>query len=211
MWKDLLIFLAGAVVISLSGVMAPGPVTAATLAAGTRSRHAGALIAIGHGIVEFPLMFLILAGVGAVFRIVAVRIGIGLAGGAMLLLMGIQMLLAARKPVAVGAAPARRGPLLTGIVLTGGNPYFLLWWATVGLALATRAVELGILAFALFAVIHWLCDLVWLEALSLAAFGGSKLLGDRAQQVVLLICGTALVVFGALFAWDAGKQWLLPS
>jgi len=211
MWKDLVIFLAEAVVISLSGVLAPGPVTAATLAAGTRSRHAGALVAIGHGVMEFPLMFLILAGVGAVFQIAAVRIGVGLAGGAMLLLMGAQMLGGVGKAPQAEAQPPRRGPLVTGIVLTGGNPYFLIWWATVGLALATRAVELGILAFALFAAVHWLCDFVWLEALSLAAFGGSKLLGDRAQRVVLLVCGTALVVFGVLFAWDASKQWLLPS
>ena len=202
------IFLGQAVVISLSGVMAPGPVTAATLAAGTRSRHAGALIALGHGIVEFPLMLLIMAGMGALFELRGVRIGIGLAGGAMLGFMGVQMLLAARNPVEAEARTSGRAPLLTGVILTAGNPYFLLWWATVGLALATRAMALGVVAFALFAVIHWLCDLVWLEALSLASFKGSKLLGARTQQVVLAVCGAVLVAFGLWFGWDAGATWL---
>ena len=55
-------FLLTATAISLSGVLAPGPMTAATLAAGTRSRHAGAIIALGHGVVEFPLMLVIIAG-----------------------------------------------------------------------------------------------------------------------------------------------------
>ena len=69
---------------------------------------------------------------------------------------------------------------------------------------------MGILAFVLFAVAHWLCDFVWLEALSFAASKGSKLLGRRMQQIVLVVCGTALVVFGAMFLWDAGSVWLAP-
>jgi threonine/homoserine/homoserine lactone efflux protein len=97
----------------------------------------------------------------------------------------------------------RRNPFVIGIVLTGANPYFLIWWAIVGLALITQAVELGLLAFALFAVVHWLCDLVWLEALSLASHKGTELLGGRVQRIVLLVCGTMLVVFGVKFLVDA--------
>jgi threonine/homoserine/homoserine lactone efflux protein len=206
-------FLFDAAVISLSGVLAPGPVTTAALAAGTRRRHAGALIAVGHGIVEFPLMFLILAGIGIVFRWWGVRIGIGLVGGVFLVLMGVQMLRDVLKTSAPASAPepaagaSLRGPLWTGVILTGGNPYFLLWWATVGLALATRARGLGVVAFALFAIVHWLCDLAWLEALSLASYNGSRLLGGRSQRIVLSICAAAMLFFGVMFAWDAGKSW----
>ena len=206
---DLIAFLAQAVLISLSGVMAPGPVTAVTLGMGARNRHAGALVAVGHGIVEFPLMALLCVGVGQVFQIPQVRIGIGLAGGVMLLLMGIGMLRESRKVHDLTPATAKRGPLLTGVVLSAGNPYFLLWWATVGLALATRAAEFGILAFAAFAVVHWLCDLVWLEALSWTSHKGTKLLGVRSQKIVLAICGAALVVFAGVFFWRSG--WKLAG
>lgn len=57
-------FLVTTVAISLSGVMAPGPITAATLAAGTRSRHAGVLVALGHLVIELPLVLLLVAGIG---------------------------------------------------------------------------------------------------------------------------------------------------
>ncbi len=53
------LFLASVVVISLSGVLMPGPLFAVTLKKAAKSKVAGALIAVGHGIVEFPLMFLI--------------------------------------------------------------------------------------------------------------------------------------------------------
>ena len=203
-------FLAQAVVISFSGVMAPGPVTAVTIGLGARHRHAGALVAVGHGLVEFPLMVLIVLGVGRLLELPAVRAGIGLAGGVMLVVMAGGLLAQARRAGEVAPAAARRGPVLTGAALSAGNPYFLLWWATVGLALASRAVALGALAFVLFAVLHWLCDLLWLEALSWSAFHGSKLLGRRSQRVVLALCGAALAVFGGLFLFGAGRElWAL--
>ena len=127
-------FLITAIVISLSGVLAPGPMTAATLAAGTRSRHAGAIIALGHAVIEFPLMLIIVAGAGKAFELAPVRLSIGIAGGLFLLLMGVQLLLAARKEATNPEGGNGRHPFVTGIVLTGANPYFLIWWATVGLA-----------------------------------------------------------------------------
>jgi len=51
-----LFFLAQVLIISCSGAMQPGPVTATAIAMGARNRYAGTLLAIGHGIIEFPLM-----------------------------------------------------------------------------------------------------------------------------------------------------------
>lgn len=200
-------FLLNAVGISLSGVMAPGPMTAATLAAGLRSPHAGALIALGHATVEIPLMLLIVAGAGAVFRIPSVKLGIGVAGGAFLVFMGSQLLIALRNADVVESDAGERHPFLTGVVLTAANPYFLIWWATVGLALTTDAVSFGVLAFVLFGVLHWLCDLVWLEILSVASYKGTAVLGRRLQQAMLLVCGIALLVFGVLFFKDAWHDY----
>ncbi len=199
-------FLVKATTISLSGVMAPGPMTAATLAAGTHRRHAGAMIALGHAAVELPLVLMIMGVVGAgkFLQSENVQIAIGLIGGGFLLLMGIRLLAAARAAEDETETANQRHPLATGVVLTLANPYFLVWWAAIGLALTMQAVELGVLAFALFAVIHWLCDLVWLEALSLASNKGTELLGGRLQQIVLAICAVMLIGIGCDFICRAG-------
>ena len=188
--------------------MAPGSVTAATIAQGTRSKHAGALIAVGHGIIEIPLIFLIMLGLGAILEAHFVKIAIGLAGGAFLIWMGAQMLRQVRKADFAPEKAYTTGPVLTGFILSISNPYFLLWWASLGLNLAMKAKELGIIAFALFAFIHWLCDLVWLEILSTASFKGTTLLGPKSQRIVLAVCGAALIVFGAMFAADAVSSWI---
>ncbi len=201
---EIIKFLLSAITISLSGVMAPGPVTAATLAAGSRSRHAGVWIAVGHGVVEFPLVLLIMAGMNLVFQIKGVQIGIGLAGGLMLMVMGGRIFKDLAHDNDSSAKYSEKSPLWIGILLTGGNPYFLLWWATVGMTLAVQAWQLGVVAFALFALVHWLCDLAWLEILSQASYRGTRLFGARTQKAINLVCGTALIVFGLLFLWDSG-------
>ncbi len=89
---DLLTFLLTVFGISLSGALAPGPVTAAAIAMGSRNRFAGTLMALGHGVVEFPLMVLLIFGVGRFLQIPWVEVAIGLVGGGVLIFMAIQML-----------------------------------------------------------------------------------------------------------------------
>lgn len=203
---NLFFFLFKVVGISLSGVMAPGPVTAVTIAMGKRKPLAGALIAVGHGIVEFPLMILIVMGIDEVLKLPAAQIVIGLAGGAFLLTMATGMIRDLSSGGRQQAARAAGSPVIAGIVLSVGNPYFLFWWATVGLGLASEVSGLGALAFALFAVVHWLCDFVWLCALSVASYKGSTLLSERRQTQVLLVCATALRFFGVCFVVDAVRN-----
>ncbi len=200
----LLWFLVKVVGVSLSGVMMPGPVTAAAIAMGARSRHAGALMAVGHGIIEFPLIVLITLGMKGIFESTPARIVIALAGGAFLIIMAAQMLKSVKDTNKPQAAISRGTPLLAGVILSGGNPYFFLWWATVGLALATTAAGLGVWAFVLFAIVHWLCDLIWLWALSWASFKGSVLLSPGRQRIVMLVCAMVLFGFGLLFIGGAG-------
>jgi threonine/homoserine/homoserine lactone efflux protein len=199
----LIAFLLKAVGISLSGVMAPGAVTTAVIAQGARRRWAGVSMAVGHGVIEIPLIFLIMFGLGVLFQASWFRIAVGLLGGAFLVWMGVGML---RDKGGADSAPGRAvdaGPMMTGLILSVGNPYFLLWWATVGLNLALEARTLGWLAFVLFALVHWLCDLVWLTILSFGSFHGTNILGVRAQRIVLQVCGIALALFGIHFAYRA--------
>lgn len=198
---DLLFFLVQVLVISCSGAMQPGPVTATVITIGARNRYAGTLMAIGHGIIEFPLIVIIVLGVGRYFEMPKVQIAIGLAGGIFLILMGIQSLRSLKAKADVESKSLGSRPVLAGIILSASNPYFLLWWATVGLALATQATKWGIWAFVLFALTHWSVDLIWLQVLSWASFKGTGLFGAKFQRIVLLICAVALFVFGSIFIY----------
>jgi len=194
----LIAFLLSAMLISLSGALMPGPVTAVTIAKAERSAHAGAWIALGHGVVEFPVMALIYFGFGALFKIQGVKIGTGILGGSLLIWMGIDMLRVFRK-AEISELSYSFSPFTAGAVLSAANPYFLLWWATAGAVLVSKSMAFGLLGFILLAICHWLCDLGWLYFLSFMTNRGGQFFGKKLQQGVFLLCGLALIYFGGYF------------
>jgi threonine/homoserine/homoserine lactone efflux protein len=195
-------FLAGAALISLSGVMAPGPLAAVTVGKGSESPHAGIYIALGHGIVEFPLMAAVLFGFGYVFTLPGVKPAVGCAGGIVLLFMAAGMFRSLRHGE-VSAACDGRSPLASGVILTAANPYFLIWWATVGASLVMEAAGFGAAGVAVFMVMHWLCDFGWSWVLSALSYRGGAFFGDRFQKGVFAVSGVVLAVFGVKFIYEA--------
>ena len=204
---DYIRFITSAVLISLSGVMAPGPMTAVTVREGSRSPHAGALIALGHGTFEIPLMVLIFTSysyMSDTIQAVSVKRIIGIAGGMFLLCMSAQMLMSLRKKTEQPQERvSSRTAWISGIMLSAANPYFLIWWATVGAALTFDAAEFGFWGFLLFAFVHWMCDLLWYYFLSFLSYRGGSFFGEQFQRIITLACALVLVYFGSMFLINA--------
>jgi threonine/homoserine/homoserine lactone efflux protein len=198
METSLVPFLLYAAGISLSGVMMPGPLTAATIAKGYREQNAGVFIALGHAVIELPLMALIYFGFAHFFTSPEVKKIVGVAGGLLLVFMGLMVLRGFRKNI-VESADLPYNSLVTGIMLTGGNPYFFLWWATIGIALIATAATFGIWGLLIFALVHWSCDLVWEQVVSVSVFRTKHLWNLTVQRVVFGICAALLVGFGIWF------------
>ncbi len=202
MQESFAVFLVTAVLVSLSGALSPGPMTASVIQHGTRSRLSGIYFSLGHALIEFPLIGMIALGAGSVFEAQGVRVAVGMAGGAYLLYMGRGMLRPVEDPPLENNEP-RESSFLAGVLLSVGNPYFLLWWATVGLGLVIAATGFGTAGVVVFALVHWLCDLVWLTFLSAASHRGAERLGRAFNRRVSVACGFALLFFGVFFIWNS--------
>jgi len=190
--------LATVVAISLTGVIAPGPVTAVTITKGAERKEAGALIALGHGMVEMPMIVLIGLGFATVMAAPGVKAVVGVVGGGVLVWMGIGML--RTKPHAFEERrEIARGCVVAGLTTTVANPFWFVWWATVGAALVASAGTWGIVGVAAFAVTHWLCDLGWLSFLSWGVFTTRRLWNPGVYRAILVVCGAVLLGFGAYF------------
>ena len=198
MSQNIWVYLISAAGVSLSGVMLPGPLTAATIAKGYHEKNAGVFIGLGHGIIEIPIIALIYFGFATYLTIPVVKQATGVAGGLLLVIMGLMIFLTFKKPVA-GSVSLPYNSLVTGIIMTGGNPYFFLWWATVGVALITGAVTFGIYGLVLFTLVHLSCDIVWEQIVSMTVFKTRHLWTPGVQKVVFGICALVLVGFGIWF------------
>jgi len=196
------LFLLSAAGISLTGVMLPGPMTAVTVAKGYSEKNAGVLIAVGHAVIEMPLIAALYLGLVHFISSPQVVNTIYVVGGLMLFYLGFRMFrTAGDAPGEIGGLPA--SSLVAGIVITGTNSAFYVWWVTLGVALVISATKFGLIGIILFAVVHWLCDLVWCEILSVSTFKSRKWWTHRVQRVVFTVCALVLIGFGAWFVVSA--------
>lgn len=192
----------------------PGPMLTVTISNATRQGYiAGPLVVLGHGILETILVLAIGFGLGKLLLINSVTAVIGILGGIILLWMGIGMLRKAKtesenrrigvpeKKAFVTHSPIRpfTGSVIDGIITSLANPYWLIWWASIGLALITVAWKNGILGLTFFFFGHILSDFVWFTAVSSAIAAGKKIMSDTVYRVVIAICGIILIGFGFYF------------
>ena len=195
---ELIGFLFSVGIISLSGVLMPGPVFAAAVAKGTEHRHAGAWVAVGHIMFEVPLILLLATGFSYIFTNFWVRIIIGIVGGPLLLVMGVQMFRFRKdRELVTRAFPMH--PILAGIITTVSNPYFILWWATIGLLLIVTALTFGWVGIITFIIVHESCDLGWDWVVSYTVNRSQKLWTDKFHAIVFGLCGILLIAFGLYF------------
>ena len=190
--------LSSVIVISFSGVMMPGPMFAVALAKSYKSPWAGTQMSLGHAVIEVPLILLIYFGFAQFFQHNLVQLVLSILGGGMILWVGISMF-RARTRVVQGGRDLPYNAFVAGIMMSGLNPFFLLWWATVGSMLIMRFLVFGVVGLMVFILAHWLCDLVWLSFVSILVYRTHSLWGKKSQEWVFIGCSLLLVGFGGWF------------
>ena len=199
---DFYLFLVSVLLISLSGVLLPGPLFAVTLKKAAKSKSAGALIAVGHGIVEFPLMFLIFFILSQFNVPSIVQVAVGLVGGLLMIFMGIQAFRNRHKQEEASVG-FKRDSVLAGVWTTAANAGFILWWLTIGTTLVLNAKLFGLVGFSVFAGIHWLTDFLWYAVVGLLIFKSQRFWSDRVRMVITLFCVAVFIGFGTYFMGSA--------
>lgn len=193
------IFIIG-LLIGLTGALAPGPTLIATINASVRSGwRAGPLVSLGHMGAEIGIIILIIAGLGTLIG--SATWAIGLVGGLALVIFGLLTLSSSRGallPTGDDSIDAKR-PVAAGLLTSFANPYFWLWWFTVGTALLWSYLEGGIIAGGAFMAGHWAADIGWLTLVSVSLHRGRFFLSESGYRLVLAACGIFLIVFGIWF------------
>ena len=202
----MLAILSSVIVISFSGVMAPGPMFAVTLAKSYRSPWAGTFIALGHAVIEVPLILLIYFGFARFFQNDLVQLVLSIVGGGMILWIGIGMF-RTRAAVVHGGKDLPYNAFTAGIFTSGLNPFFLLWWATIGSMLVMRFLDFGVTGLVIFIVVHWLCDLIWLSFVSVTIYKTQSLWGRKFHEWLFIACSLLLAGFGIWFMVSGVLAW----
>ncbi len=200
---SLLAFYGFILTISLSGVMSPGPLTAFLIARGKESPWAGIPVTIGHALAEVPLIIALFAGLRPLFEIPGMREGVSLAGGCVLLFLGSGAFRTSHSTPRTPRGPHRPGALVGGVLLTALNPYWVVWWLTVGTNVIARTGEFGWLAgLAGMIAVHLLADAAWAVFITWSANRGSRMIGESGWRRIERGCAWVMLGFGVFFLGD---------
>ena len=191
-------------VISASGVMMPGPLFVANISSGIQGGvKTGIKIAVGHAIVELPLVILLGIGVFSLEAFPEFRIAISILGAIVLFIFGTLQLKIIFEKKKVTKSKLNKDPLIIGILLSLFNPFFIIWWLTIGFKLISDAMLVwaftGILV--VFALHIWM-DFAWLGVVAFLASKSVKILSSKSYKFMMLGLSIMLIYFGIMFLVD---------
>jgi threonine/homoserine/homoserine lactone efflux protein len=205
---DILNFAVTVILITASGALAPGPLFFVTLSQGIKSgTKSGFIFSVAHTLVEFSLVMLLALGLLSVASEPVVRLAVGVAGGVALLVFGVMQIRGSFSSK-IGekelGSKANRSLLFIGLAFTGLNPYFIIWWLTIGANLILLALEFAGLAGVVFMyVCHVWVDYVWLMLVANFAKRSAMILRLRWYRVLMAVFGLVLIYFGLSFLVDS--------
>lgn len=191
-------------IVALSGALVPGPLTISAIERAMRYGAAAALfVALGHSAIELPTTVLLSLGLHLA-DVKLVKVLIGIIGGSVLTFMGISMIhtMVSVNGVSAGMGLNRRAQLsslLAGVTSSLSNPYWFVWWLTVGASMISFSLRVGTIGVSVFYVGHILGDIIWLMFVSIAVDRGISVIGGNVHRALIKWCGIFMIVFGFLF------------
>jgi len=188
----------------------PGPLLAVTISQSVRRGFwAGPQLILGHGILELALIAALGAGLSGLIDNKLVPAVVGMAGGTILLAMGSLTIRRVWQKITLPAAASGTGRsrvlVLSGILVSLSNPYWLIWWITIGMTYLLWSLNLGIAGVASFFSGHILADLAWYALVAFVVATGRRVMNDTVYRMVLLVCGLALIALGVYFITSGAR------
>lgn len=198
-----------ALAVAFSGAMMPGPLLTYTIKQSLNTGPAaGFIIIAGHGVLEIILIVLIFLGFDALLQSSFAQIFIGIFGGLLLVYMGYDIIKnSVQNKIKFELDESKsntKNMLISGFFISAANPYFLLWWAIIGLGFLIEAYKsFGVTGVMVFYSGHILADTIWYGLISIVIGTTRKFINNNLYRVIIISLGCILVFFGFSFFYKA--------
>ena len=178
------------------------------LCARTALRHGlmgGLAVGLGAAVVDTAYASLGAAGMARLLELSALRTALGLAGAAVLLVLGARTLWSAWRPRFAEGIEAR--PISPSrafgisLIATASNPLTIATWAAIFAATAAAGVARSVPGIAAFLAGVGGGSMTWFAILSVGMTILGRRLGTPALRVADLVAGGGLVGFALLLGW----------
>jgi len=207
-----------ALMVGFSGAVVPGPMFTVIITNATSKGFRSVVFTIlGHAFIELIILILFLAGLLHYLNNVIVIKIIGIAGGAALLYLAYDLINSSlRNKLKIGqdkedSAKNKskiniNSPFLQGMFVSAINPYWYIWWVTVGAAFLINSIKYGVLGVCLFYIGHISSDFIWYLIIGFLISKGRKYFNNKVYKIIFILCGVFLVYLGIKFIIDFIKK-----
>jgi threonine/homoserine/homoserine lactone efflux protein len=198
----------------------PGPLLTVTIAEALRRGFlASVLLVMGHCVLELITVLGLYLGLGKFLKLKPVIGTVTILGGAMLIWMGWGMVPGnVELQISKNSAPLTTftdNLIIVGALVSVSNPYWILWWVTVGLTLfatftlSEGSVNTSLIPISAFYFGHISGDIVWYLVVGAVVSSGRLFLSPTVYKLVVQMCGVFLIILGALFLLlvATGRLW----
>ena len=196
----------------MSGALMPGPMLAVTIKESLEQGcPAGFFITTGHAAAEIAVLCLFALGLGTVIQLQWITAVVGIIGGLVLIIMGSDMLMGAlrdrvsldlngRDKTAGQITPKSIGRAVgAGVIVSAANPYWIIWWLTIGVMYVAEALKYGWLGLGFFYTGHILADYVWYVLIAVIVATGKRFLTAAVYKWILAGCGVLMMILALYF------------
>ncbi|QEE15885.1 LysE family transporter [Promethearchaeum syntrophicum] len=212
--------------LGLGGAMSPGTLMTYTIFKSLEAKQkawlVGLFISLGHALIEFLLILLILVGAESLFANPIIFIIIGVLGGSLLIFFGLQILLdVIREKINTSFLSSNdfkhdtgmddtklklysRHPILGSIIFLMSNPHWWLWWTTAGLSIIVENSVNFTNPSAFWGLIvgKELGVFLWYVSFATAIGFSRKFITPKIYKTIFVICALFMVGYGAYLAFS---------
>lgn len=187
--------------VGLSGALSPGPLLVVTIQEAIKKDYkVGPIIITGHSLLEFFMIIFLIYGFGEFLKREIVQNFLTIFGSIFLISFGILAIFSVKEikmEDALNPKKTKNYPLfLKGIFISLSNPYWTIWWITIGITYLSISIRYGFLGIVLFFIGHILSDFLWYSSVSLFVFKSKKIINFKYLKLLSSILGIFLILFG---------------
>ena len=204
----------GSMVVAFSGALVPGPMfTLVVTSVAQKGFWTSLFIVIGHSILELAVVISFYLGVLKYLDKPIILKIISLLGGIFLIYMGISIVVSIfRKKTKLDLDSNILRNSLTkksltvivakGILISLANPYWYIWWLSIGAAFMLKSVKFNISGISLFYIGHISADFIWYLFIGFIVSTGRRFFNQKVYIAILIICSLFLFYLGIRFILD---------
>jgi threonine/homoserine/homoserine lactone efflux protein len=205
----------GSMVVAFSGALTPGPMLTLVISSVSKKGFwTSFFIVLGHSLLELLVVICFFMGLLKFLDNPLITKTIGILGGVFLLYIGIDIIISIfKKKTIIDFKSALKQKTINrkstinvvfqGILISLTNPYWFIWWISIGAAFLLKSVKFSFAGISSFYLGHISADFIWYLFIGFLVNTGRRFFNQKIYNGILISCSIFLFYMGIKFIVEA--------